>query len=123
MEQLTYDQAREHMIRGISSAAIAHESDNLSSIDHGYEEIDAVLPRVSDERFDKLHIVLNFWDGWIDSRNHNWMNYTGIGKDDWPRLARILISDLEHDKEVSETSVLKHFDFRKKRQETPNQGL
>jgi hypothetical protein len=47
--------------------------------------------------------------GWLDSSNHDWKFYEGIKAGDWPRLARLVVADLEADREISDRSVVSHF--------------
>ena len=79
----------------------------------GFDAFDGNLPRNVGARFDKLFIALNFWDGWIDARNHDWEYYDPIQARDWPVLARSIAERIEADAEVTDTRVLRKFDFRK----------
>ena len=69
---MTYDAWRDRLATALESAAEAHDRGDLTTIDAGYEEIDALLPRGAGPEYDKLHIALHFWDGWGDARNHDW---------------------------------------------------
>jgi hypothetical protein len=107
-----YDELRERFASSLESAAQAHEAGNLSDIETGYDALDQELPRGEGAEYDKLHIALHFWDGWIDARNHDWQYYEGIAEQDWPRLARVLAADLRADREIGEERILRHFDLR-----------
>ena len=37
---------------------------------------------------DRLEVAFEFWDRWIDARNHNWGYHRGVERDDWPVIAR-----------------------------------
>ena len=81
---MTFNYARFQMAEWLEQNAI-------TSPDHpgsGYDEMNGALPRGVDVRWDKLFIVLSFWDGWIDANNHEWQYYEPIQENDWPRLAR-----------------------------------
>jgi hypothetical protein len=80
----------------------------------GYDQLDAQLPRNAGPDCDKLHVALEFWDGWIDARNHNWLYYPGVAADDWPRLARGIADDLQQDRDITDERVLERFDFRRR---------
>ncbi len=107
-----YDDFRERFASDLDRAAQAQEAGNLPDIETGYDELDRMLPRDEGAEYDKLHIALNFWDGWIDARNHDWQYYEGIAEEDWPRLARILAADLRANREPREERILRRFDLR-----------
>ncbi len=108
----SYTEAKQFLVESLTRDAIAHESGRYQDVGHNFDEFDASLPRGSGPDFNKLLLALNFWDGWIDARNHNWQYYEGINESDWPLLASRVIESLAKDQEISEPVVLKHFDFR-----------
>ena len=111
---LNYPEAKRVFVDGLTRDAIAHESGRFRNVGEGFDNLDCKLPRNQGAEFDKFFIALNFWDGWIDARNHDWKYYQGIRQADWPRLARSIASDLSRDKEISDPLVLEHFDFRQR---------
>ncbi len=110
--KLIYLEAKKDMISGLLQAAGAQEIGCLPGIETSYDALDTKRPRDEGSEFDKLFIALNFWDGWIDARNHDWKYYEGIHAEDWPRLARSIVADLEADREITDVVVLKHFDLK-----------
>lgn len=52
----------------------------------------------------------SFWDGWIDARNHDWLYYEGIDKEDWPRHARAVAACLRSGRTPEDSTLRKHFD-------------
>ena len=112
----TYEEAKKFAVDNLLRDAEFHESGYFQRVGENYDEYDAELPRTDDPRFDKLHIALNFWDGWQDSRNHDWLFYKGIEKDDWPRLARTIIKSITADQDITESLILEHFDLRQPRE-------
>ena len=117
---LSYSEAKRLFIEGLTQDAIAHEGCRFQDVGIGFDDLDARLPRGHGSEFDKLFIALNFWDGWIDARNHDWQYYKGIQEGDWPRLARGIVEALSADREISEPIVLAHFDLR---QHQPSKGV
>src|SRR5581483_3994854 len=109
---LSYSEAKQAMISGLLQAASEHEAGRLSEIELSYDTLDANLPRDAGPEFDQLFIALNFWDGWIDARNHDWQYYEGIRAEHWPRLARSIVEDLKAGREITDELVRKHFDFK-----------
>ncbi len=57
-------------------------------------------------------MALEFWAGWIDSRNHGWQFYEPIAEHDWPDLARRIATHLEEGSAITEAAVLERFDRR-----------
>jgi len=109
---LKYLEAKQAFIDGLNRDVDAHEAGRYKEVGAGFDDLDGELPRDHGPEFDKLFIALNFWDGWIDSRNHNWLYYKGIKQSDWPVLAKRIVKSLEADEEISEPMVLGHFDLR-----------
>ena len=96
-----YEALRRRFVARLEAATRAHESGDLTAISMGYDQLDAELPRNAGPDFHKLDVALEFWDGWIDARNHDWLYYPGIAASDWPRLARGIVEDLEHNRDIS----------------------
>jgi hypothetical protein len=109
---LKYSEAKQAFIDGLSHNADAQEAGRYEEVGAGFDELDGALPREVEPEFNKLFIALDFWDGWIDSRNHNWLYYKGIEQSDWPVLAKRIVKSLEADQEISEPMVLRHFGLR-----------
>lgn len=108
----TYDEPKKFLIEQLSRDVEIHISGNYRRIGDKFSEFDANLPRNDDPKFTKLHIALNFWDGWQDARNHDWRVYKGISENDWPQLAKIIIRNIEEEKEITNELILQYFDLR-----------
>ena len=117
-----YEQAKAHLIQRLAQDADLHVAGQFSRIGENFEEFDANLPRGAGPEFDKLHVALNFWDSWQDSRNHEWKYYPKITQDDWPRLARSIITDISADRDVQDDLITGQFDFRRNHNGTHNQS-
>lgn len=109
---LGYEEAKRYLIEQLSKDAQSHMEGNFSNIGAGYDYFDSNLPRDDDPRYRKLFIALNFWDGWQDARNHEWMYYEDIHSDDWPELAKMIIQSLVTEQEIKDERILRHFDLR-----------
>jgi len=113
----TYKEDKDYLIRNLSLDVERHLASDFIAIGEGFDQFDKKLPRNNDPQFTKLHIALNFWDGWQDARNHDWHYYEGISASDWPNLARIIIQNIKNEEEITNKIILKHFDLR------PRQGI
>lgn len=101
------------MINELRRSADAHEAGQIWQIDGSYDQLQSdILTDNPGPEFDKLKIALEFWAGWIDSRNHDWKFYEGIKAPDWPQLARLIVNDLTADRETVDERVRRHFDYR-----------
>jgi hypothetical protein len=69
---LAYSVARQLFIDGLTRDAIAHESGRFKDVGAGFDDLDAEMPRNRGSDFNKLLTALNFWNGWVDARNHDW---------------------------------------------------
>jgi hypothetical protein len=111
-ETYDYDRLRSLLAARLEDAANAHDSGDLAAIANGFDEIDHALPRHRGSHDNILFIALNFWDGWIDARNHEWLYYKGISREDWGALARQIAYKLRNGLEIDNERVLHHFDLR-----------
>ncbi len=110
---MLYQEAKERLIAGLLQDVAAHEAGRYEDIGADYDKVDSELPRGMDPEFDKLHVALHFWDGWIDARNHNWHFYEPITKEAWPDLARHIVKDVRADLDITHTLIVSKFDFTK----------
>ena len=63
-----------------------------------------------------IHTALSFWSGWIDARQHGWVEATAVfERSAWPALARGVASDLAKNVEIHDPAVLEHFAGRRVR--------
>jgi hypothetical protein len=113
----TYDEAKHYLVEHLSRDVALHSAGDYWRVGDNFDEFDKNLPRNDDPKFRKLHIALNFWDGWQDSRDHDWHFYKGISQTDWPRLAEIIIQNVKEEKEITDEIILEHFDLR------PREGM
>jgi hypothetical protein len=114
---LTYDEAKHYLIEHLSRDVALHAAGDYWHVGDNFDDFDTNLPRNDDPKFKKLHIALNFWDGWQDARNHDWHFYKGISKNDWPRLAEIIIQNVKEEKKITDQIILEHFDLK------PREGI
>ncbi len=74
-----------------------------------YDHLDPQVPRDDPT----LMLALQFWDAWIDEREHGFPNrYDGIGECDWPRLALSLSRSLRTDEVIQDPLLRSHFATR-----------
>ena len=111
----TYEEAKKYLIEHLSRDIAFHLAGDYSRVGDAFTEFDGNLPRTDDPNFIKLHIALNFWDGWQDSRNHEWRYYKGISQKDWPELAKIIIQNIEGEEDITNEIILDHFDLRRRK--------
>lgn len=103
------EDARTAIIAGLLTALIAQEENRLLDIGEGWHDAASL------EHDSRLSIALSFWEGWADSAEHNWLYYEGMGAQDWPRQARIIIEALERDQPITDAEILERWTprFRK----------
>ena len=91
-----------------------HENGDFRKIGDDLERLEGELPG----GFPQLAIAMTFWDEWVEAASHDFADSgEGLGRDDWPRLARHIADRLEGHGEITEHAVLANFDIR--RDETP----
>ena len=107
---LTYEKARDALVRELRLNALDHEGGRYDAIGRVFDRLEHEFPVGAAPELGRLHIALTFWDGWIDARNNGWPR-GAIGVADWPTLARRVADDLEADRDISDTTVLTQFDI------------
>ena len=98
-----------HLAAALRREAARHEAGNYSEIGVEYDqtEVDTLpLRHIASQMF---FFAFNFWDGWVDSSNHEWRHYAGIEKKDWPSLAIEVAEALETGKTMATPALLEHF--------------
>ena len=104
-----YEQSRILAINSIEAALAAHENDDILLIAGDFDRFDLLIPREQISANSLLFLTLEFWSGWSDSAIHNWHFYEPLTKEDWPRLAKILLSDLRENNEVTNQEIISQF--------------
>ena len=74
-------------------------------------EINTSLADFDEPHYSKLHAAVRFWEAWIAARDAGWQEIEGIARDTWPKLAKTILNDLEHDHEISDNNVRTRFDL------------
>lgn len=85
---LTYDEAKHYLIEHLSRHVALHVAGDYWHVGDNFDDFDANLPRNDDPKFKKLHIALNFWDGWQDQEIMTGTSIKAYPKMiglDWPR--------------------------------------
>lgn len=104
------DTAAEVVAEALLADADAHDAGRCDEIGEKFDEVLADALPLPDAKAHHVSVAFNFWDGWIDARNHDWLYYEGIDRDDWPRHARAVASALRVGSSHDDLAVLKHFD-------------
>ena len=110
----SYAEAKQFLIESLTRDVTAHEAGRYRDVGRDFDVLDANLPRNDMPEFDKIFIAFDFWDGWIDARNHDWQYYAGMSQHDWPGLARNIVQAIADDREITEPMVLEHFSLRER---------
>jgi hypothetical protein len=108
---MTYATAREELVDGLLTDAIAHDAGRFGAIGRHFRAVEDRIPHGAAPQVGKLHVALAFWDGWMDARDHDWRTNVGIAQSEWPTLARSVAADLEGDRDVSDMRVVRRFDM------------
>jgi hypothetical protein len=82
--------AAEILCGALVADAQAHQAGRYDDIGERYDDVYVELLRIDGLSERPVRIALDFWDGWIDARNHDWLYYDGIEEHDWPRHARVV---------------------------------
>ncbi len=89
-----YDYARDWFIEHLERDIAAHETgryDEIGVSEEGSPEWNLIEDETQSHR---LGLAANFWNMWMDSRNHGWWHYPGMNEGDWPVVARQIVCGL-----------------------------
>jgi len=106
-----YEAARKLAIESIEKSLIAHESEEFFSIGDDLDEYELLLDKQELQQDSLLLITYEFLTGWSDSAAHDWYHWEPLKKDDWPRLAKIILNDLQANREVIDSEILSEFRY------------
>ena len=109
-----YEEARQLAINSLENALDAHKNNDLLSIENGFEKYEGLVSESNVPANSLLYLTLEFWAGWSDSAIHNWLFYEPLKKDDWPRLAVIILEALKENKEITNPVILESFRVKPK---------
>lgn len=105
------EKAKELIIECLRRDIKAHKEGKFEEIGKDFDTYDAEFPRTDRQ----LMIAWDFWDSWIDERNHEFpCFYKGIAQRTWPHLANHIVEKLSKGEEISDPLILKHFLIEKK---------
>jgi hypothetical protein len=102
--------AAEVVAEALLADAEAHDGGRYEEIGEKFDDVLAEVLPLPDAKAHHVSVAFSFWDGWIDARNHEWLYYEGIGRDDWPRHARAVTSALQVGCSPEDPALLRHFD-------------
>lgn len=105
-----YATVRAALVQHLLEDATAHEAGRVDAVGRRFDAMERSLPRGGAPELTKLRIALTFWDAWIDARNAGWPSSVDIHQAEWPRLARLIASDLAGDRQITNPRVLERFD-------------
>jgi hypothetical protein len=111
---LTLEEQRQALIKALRKDSDLHEKGLFSQLGSDFDQLDVAATGIFEDAKAQqaFAIAWNFWDSWIDERNHLFPGfYEGIAKEHWPVLARRVAENLENGHEVVDPLLLKHFVF------------
>ena len=107
-----FEYCRKLAIDLIEDSLKRHENNEFFAIGD-VDELAALLDEKDIEEGALLDITHEFLSGWGDSAAHYWNYYEPLKKDDWPRLAKIILSDLKANREITDPQIISQFHFIK----------
>jgi hypothetical protein len=87
----------------------AHVTGHYEEIGWRYDDVYAEILPLMERQAPTMALAFQFWDGWIDARNHDWQYCEGIGREYWPHLAERVATALEARTEIDDPTLLAHF--------------
>lgn len=108
---VAYEDSRKLAIEGIESALTAHENQDFFLIGDELELLEIQIDKQEIPEGSLLLIAYEFLTGWSDSAAHDWYDWEPMKKDDWPRLAYVILKDLRANREVTDPELISEFCF------------
>ena len=97
---------KERMQSVLLRDAALHETGQLSAIGADFDELDTLTRSAQED----VIVAWNFWEAWIDDRNHNFVGfYHGLEQEHWPRYARYIADCLAHDAPITDPLIVRYF--------------
>jgi hypothetical protein len=99
------------MVEGLMEDAVAHEAGRFAEIGRLLPTAREQLSHREPSWNTRLDRAAQFWRGWATARDTGWRadNGSAMATADWPRLARIIASDLALDRDTVDPGVVAHF--------------
>lgn len=106
--------ARLLIAEGLRRDAEAQRAGRFDDVGLTCDDVEAAIAS-AEPATPAVALAFEFWNGWIDSRNHDWQFYPGIERDDWPRCADEIAAALTSGDEISNPTLLRLFTPRPRR--------
>jgi hypothetical protein len=104
-DSIKYDTLRSYLARVLMREVYLADSHRASELGADFNEIEHDTPRLHHTRWQKLHVALGFWASWIVEAEQGFPSNSSVSRDDWPRLARMVAEDLQHNRDVSHPQI------------------
>jgi len=97
------------LVKALRRDAALHERREYRELGHEFDD----LQTTNDGLTKSVNTAIEFWDAWIDERNHGFPGfYAGINTEMWAELAHQIANDLERNAIISSPLVIEHFQRR-----------
>lgn len=99
----TLAQARRLLIDELERSASYHEAGRYEELGATFDEIDRLIWSIKPKqvRSQSLeYLAYCLLDSWMDSSNHDWLQYESVDESDWPVLARRMKEVLEGRRDI-----------------------
>ena len=83
-----YDYARDWFLAHLERDIAAHEAGHFDEIGAAFDDAPPIELLEDEAQAMRLGCAYEFWDAWIDARNHDWGYYSGLETSDWSTVAR-----------------------------------
>lgn len=103
-------EATEILAKALEKDAIDHESGKYDNIGHRWDDVyGQILPVEEDFNNPIYSIAFRFWDDWGDASNHEWQYHEPITANEWPVIAREIVSSLRSGNMPSKQRIIDNF--------------
>ncbi len=97
---------KEEVIQLLKKNIERQEANNFKGMN---EDFDAIEVKIYEAHGDSSAVCQNFLDCWCDEVNHDFANYHGLSKEQWPTYAKKIIDELENDGEIQDQDLKDKF--------------
>jgi hypothetical protein len=104
------DQIILRVAEALERAALAHQASDFQKLKLILDEVERKLTGYDGPHANSIGISMRFFDGWVKDSSHNWNNYDGIRREDWPKYARHIVAALQYRKIIESPVIMKYFD-------------
>lgn len=104
-DSVKFDRLRTLLAMVLTQAADLSDRPDFTKLAANVKVIEQATPKLPYKRWRKIYVALGFWSCWIAEASQGFPANALVSRHDWPRLARLLAEDLQHNRDITEPQI------------------